>query len=133
MRLATPIVAVLLAAALLAGCGSSEDGSGTDGSDGTTETATSTAPPGTEAIECDAHATDAEELRATGVACPWARALMFRWQGTEACVPAEGASRSGCTIGPYRCLGAVTDRGVSVSCSRSGRSVAFLARGWSKS
>jgi len=46
-----------------------------------------------------------------------------------ACAPFGGASRSSCSVyGGYRCLGAVTDRGVAVSCARTGSSVAFVAK-----
>jgi hypothetical protein len=131
MRVATTIATVLLIAALLGACGS-DDGGGSETTGAGAGAGGAGAPAGAAALECNAHARDAEELRATGIACPWARALMFRWQGSPACAPAADASRSSCRIGAYRCLGAVNDRGISVSCAQRGRSVAFLARGWAK-
>jgi hypothetical protein len=44
------------------------------------------------------------------------------------CRRPPGASRWGCSIPSYRCQAVVTDRGWSVSCSRPGRSVAFVLR-----
>jgi hypothetical protein len=44
------------------------------------------------------------------------------------CQRPAGASRWGCSIPSYRCQAVVTDRGWSVSCSRPGRSVAFVLR-----
>jgi hypothetical protein len=44
------------------------------------------------------------------------------------CKRPPGASRWGCSIDSYRCQAVVTDRGWSVSCSRPGRSVAFVVR-----
>ncbi|HET8955041.1 MAG TPA: hypothetical protein VFN18_05225 [Solirubrobacterales bacterium] len=44
------------------------------------------------------------------------------------CRRPSGASRWGCSIPSYRCQAVVTDRGWSVSCSRPGRSVAFVLR-----
>lgn len=130
MRLAIPTALALLAAALLAGCGAGEDSGTTSGEGGaaTDAPASPGAPPGAEAVLCRPHTSDADELRATGVGCPRARELMFRWQGSERCAPPPGISRSGCTISSYRCQATVADRGISVSCSRPGRSVAFLAQ-----
>lgn len=125
MRLATLIAIVLLAAAALVGCGSDEEPAA--GGGGAETAGEATAPPGAEALACPPHAADAEQLRATGVSCPRARELMFRWQGLERCAPPAGASRVGCTIDDYRCQATVADRGVSVSCAKPGRSVAFLS------
>jgi hypothetical protein len=49
-----------------------------------------------------------------------------KWEHNSDCDRPAGASRWGCSIGAYRCQAVVTDRGWSVSCSRPGRSVAFL-------
>lgn len=50
------------------------------------------------------------------------------WEHSSDCDRPAGASRWGCSVGTYRCQAVVTDRGWSVSCSRPGRSVAFLVR-----
>lgn len=131
MRLATSLAIVVLAAALLAGCGSSSSSSGGSTQTGSTapsKAGTSGGPIGASARSCDTHAGDAEGLRAVGVSCGEARRVLYGWQRTGACSSPSGASRSSCSTGSYRCLGAKTDRGVAVSCSRPGRSVAFIAK-----
>jgi hypothetical protein len=47
------------------------------------------------------------------------------WEAKPDCMHPQGASRWGCSVGPYRCQGVVTDRGWSVSCARPGRSISF--------
>ncbi|HSS42695.1 MAG TPA: hypothetical protein VLK37_09140 [Solirubrobacterales bacterium] len=89
-------IAIVVALALLAGCGDSGDGTTGAGSTDRTE-----AP--------------AKETRAAFLAEP-------------SCKRPPGASRWGCSIDSYRCQAVVTDRGWSVSCSRPGRSVAFIVR-----
>jgi hypothetical protein len=69
-----------------------------------------TAPASTNHAE-----TSAKQVRAAFLAEP-------------SCKRPPGASRWGCSLDPYRCQSVVTDRGWSVSCSRRGRSVAFLIR-----
>jgi hypothetical protein len=44
------------------------------------------------------------------------------------CGRPAGASRWGCSIDSLRCQAVVTDHGWAVSCSRPGRSVAFVLR-----
>jgi hypothetical protein len=50
------------------------------------------------------------------------------WLADPDCLPPEGASRWGCSVGSYRCQGVVTGRGWSVSCSKPGESIAFRVR-----
>jgi hypothetical protein len=133
MRLAIPLAIVALTAAMLAGCGGSSptDESSQSGSTGPSEsTAPSSpkAPAGATAKGCATDAPGAEGLRATGVSCGQARRVMLGWQRDPACAAPAGASRTSCTARSYRCLGARTDRGLAVSCSRAGASIAFLAR-----
>jgi hypothetical protein len=47
------------------------------------------------------------------------------WERNPDCKPPPGASRWGCSVGIYRCQGVVTGRGLSISCSRPGRSLSF--------
>jgi hypothetical protein len=126
MRLAAPIAIAVLAAALVAGCGGSSDG----GSTSSTEAppSTSTAPAGASAGSCPTAPNGAQALHATGISCDGAKGVVLAWQQSGSCAPAGGASRSGCRAGGYRCLSTVTDLGVAVSCSRPGRSLAFLAK-----
>lgn len=54
--------------------------------------------------------------------------IQAEWEHRSDCDRPPGASRWGCSVGPYRCQAVVVDRGWSVSCSRPGESVAFLVR-----
>jgi hypothetical protein len=69
----------------------------------------------TGSVTSDRGEAPAKEMRAAFVAEP-------------SCRRPPGASRWGCSIDSYRCQGVVTDRGWSVSCSKPGRSVAFILR-----
>lgn len=51
--------------------------------------------------------------------------VRLAWERTPDCKPPQGASRWGCSVGPYRCQGVVTDRGWSISCAKPGRSLGF--------
>jgi hypothetical protein len=139
MRLAAPLAIAAVAAALLAGCGSSDgDSDGTqaparDGyggpERGTPPRASGAeAPAGASARGCDTHAVDAQTLRVTGVSCGAGREVMFGWQRAEGCGLIGTASRGSCSVRSYRCLATRTDRGVSVSCAQPGRSIAFVAQ-----
>jgi uncharacterized protein YceK len=130
MRLAVPLTIVVLAAALLSGCGgSSSSDDGSQGGSAGSATGASKAPLNAAAKSCDTNAGGVEKLLATGISCAQARRVMLRWQRSHACSSAPaGASRSSCTARSYRCLGASTDRGVAVSCARAGESIAFIAK-----
>lgn len=93
MRLATSLVFLALAGALLCGCGGSGD-----------STTGKSPPAGAGAAKA--------EVRA-------------EWQESPDCEHPAGASRWGCSIGPYRCQAVVTGRGWSVDCAKPGRSIAF--------
>jgi hypothetical protein len=121
MRIAVPIMIVALAAALLGGCG----GSAAESSTATQQDGAPSAPIGASARNCETLAVDAEGLRATGLSCEQARRVMYGWQRDSRCAAAGEASRGACTTRSYRCIGAMTGRGVTVSCARPGRSIAF--------
>lgn len=128
MRLAVPSAIVVLSVALLAGCGS-----GGDSSEPSTEVApkakSSNAPAGATAQDCKGGAGAKVKLRASGVSCATAVGLTKAWKQAKACAPISGGSRSSCDIaGGYTCLSVVTERGISVSCARPGRSIAFTAQ-----
>jgi hypothetical protein len=128
-RLAAPIVLVALTAVLAAGCGDSSVES--DGSQTGTVTPRASgegAPIGAAAKSCETQAVGADALRATGVSCNQARQVMYGWRQKGSCSSPPGASRVSCTTRSYRCLGARTDRGTAVSCSRPGRSIAFVVK-----
>lgn len=90
------IVALLAIVAALALAGCGGSGDGTSGS-----------------VSTDSAKAPARETRADFLSEP-------------SCRRPPGASRWGCSIDSYRCQAVVTDRGWSVSCSRPGRSVAFI-------
>lgn len=117
-RLAAPLLVFVLAAVLVAGCGGSSPET----------TNTTSAPVGAAAQSCETQAAGAEGLRATGVSCQRARQVMYGWRRQGSCFSPPGASRVSCTTRSYRCLGARTDRGTAVSCSRPGRSIAFVVK-----
>jgi hypothetical protein len=131
LRLTIPIALLACLALPLAGCGSSSEGTGTTP---TSEPPASTstapgqeAPAGASTTTC-AGGTSSGEIYVTGISCKLGRELVAGWYKDSACPPAKGASRTSCKLGKFTCLGAVTDRGVAVSCARPGRSVAFTGR-----
>ena len=124
MRFAVPLAIIALAAALSSGCG----GSGGDST--TTETVApqggATAPAGASAQACGDVA-DAEGVRVTGTSCGAAKAVVVAWTGEEGCAGSQGISHIACTVRSYRCVATRTERGLSVSCARPGRSIAFIS------
>lgn len=128
MRLATPLAIAVLAAALLAGCGDSSDESTATGATTAPQAGDSSAPAGATATSCATDSDTASALRATGLGCEQARALMADWERSQDCLAPANASRSSCSLGSYRCLATATDRGLVVSCARPGRSLAFTVR-----
>jgi hypothetical protein len=48
-----------------------------------------------------------------------------QWEASPSCAHPQGASRWGCSVGPYRCQAVVVDRGWSVDCAKPGRSISF--------
>jgi hypothetical protein len=101
MRLPTTLAVIALAAALLIGCGGSDDTTTTP--DRTGKPPTSATPAGT------------AKVRAS-------------WETSPACKHPQGASRWGCSVGSYRCQAVVSDRGWSVDCAKPGRSIAFTVK-----
>ncbi len=115
-----------------AGCGSSSDettgaGETTAPPASTSTTPAEEAPVGVRARSCNAVGSGGE-VRVTGVSCELGRSLVAGWYKDSACATPKGASRTSCRLGEFTCLGAVTDRGVAVTCAARGRSVAFIVR-----
>jgi hypothetical protein len=129
----TALAALAIVAAMAAaGCGSSSDE--TTGASETTAPPASTsttpgqeAPIGVRARGCGGTGSSGE-VRVTGVSCELGRSLVAGWYKNGKCSAPEGASRTSCRLGRFICLGAVTDRGVAVTCAAPGRSVAFIGR-----
>lgn len=125
MRFATPIVVLALLLAALSGCGGSSGETGTTISPGASS---STSPAGASVRACPLDAGGVKRLRTTSVSCGEAQRLAAAWRRSSGCPAAPGASHSACTVRGYRCIGTVTGRGLSVSCSRPGRAVSFAFR-----
>ena len=121
----TILLAVLALAVAAAGCGSSDETTGTTSA---APEKIQEAPVGVRADRCGEGATGDGEVRVTGVSCELGRELVAGWYKDSACSAPEGASRTSCKLGEFSCLGAVTDRGVAVTCAAPGRSVAFIGR-----
>lgn len=114
------VLAVALVAMLANGCGSS--GTETSGA-GSNRTE---APQGARAQACAGTAAGVEGLRVSGVGCATGRDVVATWTAKSACATPAAASRTSCTAGAYRCLGAAAERGIAVSCARPGRSISFV-------
>jgi hypothetical protein len=127
MRLAVPLAVFVLAPAALAGCGSSGDSASTGGA-APSKAGGAKAPVGAATQSCVLNAGGASELRAVGVPCREAQKVALTWGEQPACSASADASRSACSVGRYRCLGARTDRGLAVACARPGHSISFRSK-----
>lgn len=127
MRLAVPILIIALAAAVLAGCGGSESDSTEAGSSAAPQGGAATAPAGASAKSCGISISGVEAVRATGISCKEAKAVLRSWNRNDGCVGSQGISRIACTVRSYRCIATRTERGLSVSCAAPGRSIAFIS------
>jgi hypothetical protein len=128
MRLATAPAIAVLAATLLAGCGgSSSTSSSSTSAEPAPQTSEPSAPAGASAQSCETQAAGARALRATGVSCGEASRLLLAWQHDPTCAVPPAATRSSCATRSYLCLATVTAQGISVSCSKPGHSIAFIA------
>jgi len=137
MPLPRPNAIVLAALAIVvamvaAGCGSSSDET-TGASEPTAPPASTSTTPGQEAPlgvrakACDGSGSSGE-VRVTGVSCDLGRTLVAGWHENGECSAPKDASRTSCRLGRFICLGAMTGRGVAVTCAAPGRSVAFIGR-----
>lgn len=113
-------------AVLSTGCGSSDNtGSSSSGEEKATATVPA-APPGASVRGCEGTVAGTDRVRVTGIGCDVGRGVVASWMGKPACATPADASRFSCTVyRGYRCLGATSGRGVAVSCSRPGSSIAF--------
>jgi hypothetical protein len=125
---------ILLAAALVAGCGSEGSDTGTTAPGETPGATTSTGeaeipggtPPGADIEVCRKPGGGVLGLRATGLGCRTAKRVAHGWVEDPECRPGGGESRSACSIDGYRCQAVAAGQGISISCARPGRSVAFI-------
>ncbi|HET7445333.1 MAG TPA: hypothetical protein VFJ57_11795 [Solirubrobacterales bacterium] len=128
MRIAVPISIIALAAAVFAGCGGSSGSDSTEtGSGAAPQGGAATAPAGASTVRC-VDIGEAESVRLTGVTCEEAKWVLLNWQIRNDCVGSQGISHVACTVRSYRCIATRTERGVSVSCAKPGRSIAFTSK-----
>ncbi|MDX6608266.1 MAG: hypothetical protein QOF85_191 [Solirubrobacterales bacterium] len=120
------LVGVALAA-VVGGCGSSDETSESSSS-GAGPATRSTAPQGATAQACSGAVAGISQVRVSGVGCAVARGIVASWDNRKACGAPAGGSRTSCSVEDYRCLGAATDRGLSVSCAAPGGSISFVAK-----
>jgi hypothetical protein len=118
---------VLVAAIAAAGCGSSSDTSSTAPKQNAGAVPGKGAPAGAAARVCESDASVDGEIRVSGAPCGLGDLLAAAWHKEGGCSPAEGASRTSCTLGDFTCLGTATGQGLAVDCAGRGRSVSFLA------
>ena len=130
---AVAVLAVLAVgpAALLAGCGSSDEEqttpSGTESGATTSASPPAEGPAGSAVQTCTVKSTELENLRVTGIDCGIGQQVATGWTHVPSCAKPQGGSRFACSVRGYRCLSATVDRGVAVTCARPGRSIAFIA------
>jgi hypothetical protein len=146
---AVAVLIVFAAALLVAGCGGGSGSSGETGEGpsrmlteggapatgapegGAPKKATApNAPAGSKVVACSEGREETLQLRATAVDCGAARTTMQHWESSQACTLANGASRSSCSLGGFRCQAVKADRGAAVSCARRGGDISFVARAW---
>lgn len=114
------VLGATLLAILASGCGSSSTETAGEGS-------TKIAPPsGVSVQSCSGNSSGVGGLRVSGAGCATGRQVVAGWTSKKACARRAGVSRTSCSVGAYRCLGAVSERGLAVSCARPGRSVSFV-------
>lgn len=143
--------ALLVAALLVSGCGSSggegssssapegaattkggepPEGGGADEGGAPKKATAPNAPAGSKVISCAEDRMETVGLRATAVDCGTARATMERWESSHACTLGKGHSHSSCSLDGFRCQAVRVDRGAAVSCGKAGADVAFIAKAW---
>jgi hypothetical protein len=129
MRLlaAFAVGALAMGASLFAGCGSAGESTST-GSTAPAQSSGGAAAPGASTTPCVLSLGRVTGLRTTGVSCSKAQKVPLAWGRSAGCTSDPGASRSSCTVSGYRCLGTQTDRGLTVSCSQRGRTIAFTVK-----
>jgi hypothetical protein len=126
-----PVFLALAALSVTAttGCGSSGGGADSNQAETTATATTPPAPLGASARSCEGTVAGTGQVRVTGTGCDVGRGVVAAWANEPDCSAPVGASRFSCAAyGGYRCLGAATDRGVAVSCTRPGSSVSFVAK-----
>jgi hypothetical protein len=128
MRLAVLIAIIALAAAGFAGCGGSSESDSTEtGSGAAPQGGAATAPASGATVRC-VDIGQTESVRLTALTCDEAKLVLLAWQARNDCVGSQGISHVACTVRSYRCIATRTERGVSVSCARPGRSIAFTSK-----
>ena len=110
-------------AVAIGGCGSSGKTTASTGE------SSAASPAGAAVATCKVSGiAGVEQARVIGAECPFVRGVVASWNKGKTCRPAAEGSYSVCSVGGLRCLGSVTERGLSVSCTEQGRSISFLAK-----
>ncbi len=126
---ALAILAVLVAALFVAGCGGGSRSGGSSSEPGAAKKATApNAPAGSKVVSCGMTTGGMAQLRATMVDCGTARQMMMRWGRRGGCALGKSESRGSCSLGGFRCQAVRVDRGTAVSCARPGGDVSFVAK-----
>ncbi len=125
----------LLAAALLAGCGSDDSSettapaqSGGETTQAQESTQPSGAPAGATARVCSGGGDSVRQLHVTGMDCGRGVAVARGWAAGSGCRPSGEQSRSACTVGKFRCFATVVGEGLAVSCGRPEQALGFIAK-----
>ena len=118
----------LLIAALIGGCGSDESSHSTAPEQAQESGSEAPAAPVGVRVRVCKVGGEFALMRVTNVACGAGAKVASGWSGGSNCRPQPGQLRSACTVGKYRCLATTTGQGISVTCARRGRSIAFFAR-----
>jgi hypothetical protein len=113
------LLAAVLCAAALAGCGGGGDSTG-GGTEGTGVTQ-SGEPAGATSEACGPN-----ELKATGISCDEAKAISTAWHAAPGCAVIAGGSHGTCKIKGYLCIAAAVGKGTVVSCALPGRDAFFF-------
>jgi hypothetical protein len=127
------LLPALAAALLAAGCGSGDSTQMTAPEESGAETtqaeqSEAEGPAGATARLCRSAGEDFQLLRVTGVSCSKGEGIASLWRASPDCAPTAGESRSACTVGGFRCLTTVVDRGLAATCARPERSIAFITK-----
>lgn len=126
---ALAILAVLVAALFVAGCGGGSRSGGSSSEPGAAKKATApNAPAGSKVVSCGMTTGGMAQLRATMIDCGTARQMMMRWGRRAGCALGKSESRGSCSLGGFRCQAVRVDRGTAVSCARPGGDVSFVAK-----
>jgi hypothetical protein len=115
------VLAAVLCAAALAGCGGGGDSTGAAEAPGGTGATQSGEPAGATSQACGPNG-----LKATGIDCDEAKSIAADWHAAPGCAVVAGGSHGTCKIQGYLCIAATVGRGTAVSCALPDRDAFFF-------